>query len=327
MQASQIEERVQALHRQLGIVTTRPIDVFNVIRSLGIFLQFRPLDKLYGAFLSPSDGTFGILLHSKHPLSLRRFTAGHELGHFILDHGPDTDTKDEINEGSNYSKLEPQEKEANMFAAAFLMPRNLLVHTARGLGVDLEDKAAVLSEAQALSLSTHTGTSYQATITRLRVLGFISADWPRRNTHKPLEIKAAMGGYKPDVFADTGAKLTWNDVVVVDEASANGSVIISHGQVLEVALQNKYTSGYAWEITDVPEGVRIETVTRSLSSDNRLGAGTAVTFSLFGLSPATNILCFIKRRPWEPEVVLQRCDIRVVVEPQAGGVDLSQLVA
>lgn len=327
MLAAQIEERARELHLQLGIDTTRPIDVFNVIRSLGIFLHFRPLKKLFGAFLCPDDGELGILLHSEHPLSLQRFTAGHELGHYILGHGPDSDTAGEIIEGGNYANLPPQEKEANMFAAAFLMPKELLVHAVEGMGVDLEDRATTLSEAHVLSLSTHIGTSYKATITRLRVLGLISADWPRQNTHQPLEIKTAMGGYKPDAIGRTGKPLTWNDVVVVNETSANGSVWISEGQVLEVSLRNKFTSGYTWELANGVEGARVETVTRSLSPDNRLGAGTSVTFSLLGLRPGTHFIRFIKLRPWKPEEGLEQIVIRVVVEQYRNCIDWRQLVA
>lgn len=325
MKASQIEELAQELHRKLAINTKRPIDVFDTIRSLGIFLHFRPLDKLFGAFLSPEAGRFGILLNSEHPLSLRRFTAGHELGHYILGHGPDSDTGREIAEGGNYSNLPPQEKEANMFAAAFLMPSELLEHTARGLDIDLA--SASLSESQVLLLSAHIGCSHKATITRLRTLGYVDANWPRGDRHQPLEIKQALGGYKPHAIGRTGKKITWNDVVVVNETSANGLVLISEGQVLEIALKNRFTSGYVWELVGAPEGVKIEKLTRSLAQDHQLGVGTGVTFCVMGLEPGTHFLRFVKHRPWKPEEVLEECLIRVVVEPYLTCIDWRQLVA
>lgn len=56
------------------------------------------------------------------------FTKAHELGHFILEHNLKNDI---VKESSEKSK-DPQETEANVFAAALLMPKALVINTVNG---------------------------------------------------------------------------------------------------------------------------------------------------------------------------------------------------
>jgi hypothetical protein len=65
------------------------IDVFGAIAKLGATLMFQPLDKLLGAFL-PGDEV-GVLITTKRPLPVQRFTGAHELGHLYMRHEPSLD--------------------------------------------------------------------------------------------------------------------------------------------------------------------------------------------------------------------------------------------
>src|SRR5438105_4377751 len=86
-----------ALHRELETDLTHQVDVYAAIAKLGIALAFKPLATLSGAFL-PADRTTGgvpaILVNAKHPRSRQRFSAAHELAHYIRDGVPveDADT-------------------------------------------------------------------------------------------------------------------------------------------------------------------------------------------------------------------------------------------
>lgn len=120
------------LHEQLGSQTAMvaqrgSIDVFDTICSLDIALLLRPLNGLLGAYLR--EPTPGILITTQRPLSIQRFTAAHELGHFYLDHKPSLDDENVLRRSpfQNGGLPDLQELEANTFAAAFLMPRWLVM--------------------------------------------------------------------------------------------------------------------------------------------------------------------------------------------------------
>jgi hypothetical protein len=76
------------LHRDLGIRDQIErsgggrVDVFGAIAKLGATLMFQPLDNLLGAYL-PSD-ELGVLITTKRPLPVQRFTGAHELGHLYM---------------------------------------------------------------------------------------------------------------------------------------------------------------------------------------------------------------------------------------------------
>jgi hypothetical protein len=83
------------LHRDLGIKEQIEragggrVDVFGAIAKLGATLMFQPLDKLLGAYL-PGD-ELGVLITTKRPLPVQRFTGAHELGHLYMRHEPSLD--------------------------------------------------------------------------------------------------------------------------------------------------------------------------------------------------------------------------------------------
>ena len=57
------------------------VDVIAAALDLDVSLLFRPLKGLLGAYLPfPAPG---ILVTTERPLSIQRFTAAHEVGHFF----------------------------------------------------------------------------------------------------------------------------------------------------------------------------------------------------------------------------------------------------
>jgi hypothetical protein len=68
--------------RTLGLEHDEWIDPFIAIERAGALLIFQALKSLCGAYLpKPPDGdAAGIFLSTYFPLSVQRFTAGHELG-------------------------------------------------------------------------------------------------------------------------------------------------------------------------------------------------------------------------------------------------------
>jgi len=68
----------------------------------------------------------------------RRFTIAHELGHLVLNHS----TPEGVFRERTY-KENPQEIEANAFAAELLMPTWMLMHQIRRVGLHIEDLAVL----------------------------------------------------------------------------------------------------------------------------------------------------------------------------------------
>ncbi|MEJ1167864.1 ImmA/IrrE family metallo-endopeptidase [Variovorax sp. CCNWLW235] len=69
-----------------------------------------------------------ILVSSRFPYEVQRFTAAHEIGHFILHpHVGDRTLHRELPVGSGGWQRSPLEKEADYFAACLLMPRRAVV--------------------------------------------------------------------------------------------------------------------------------------------------------------------------------------------------------
>ena len=102
------------------------MDIFRAIQMLDLPLLLRPLQGLLGAYLNePSPG---ILVTTQRPMSIQRFTAAHELGHFSLHHRPSLDDETILR---RMPMPEPptgdfQEVEADAFAVMFMMPRWLI---------------------------------------------------------------------------------------------------------------------------------------------------------------------------------------------------------
>src|ERR1700676_4599541 len=120
------------LHMQLGTQENMRqhgggVDVFAATLGLNLPLILRPLDGLLGAYIS--EPISGVLVTTERPLSIQRFTAAHELGHFRLKHLPSLDDESILRRMAMQTMAagpNMQEVEADSFAIAFLMPRWLI---------------------------------------------------------------------------------------------------------------------------------------------------------------------------------------------------------
>src|SRR5689334_18842392 len=121
----------ERLHRSLSLrneirLRGGNIDVFAAIQTLDLPLLLRPLQGLLGAYLTqPAPG---VLVTTQRPMSIQRFTASHELGHFMLRHDPSLDDESMLRRMPMASQPTEdfQEVEADAFAVAFMLPRWLI---------------------------------------------------------------------------------------------------------------------------------------------------------------------------------------------------------
>lgn len=131
----------EALVDRLNIKTA-PVDVNVVAQSLGLQIVFNDLGESISGLLVTHSGNSSICVRESDPLVRQRFTIAHEIGHFVLRHQFEDDGQVHVDEGwkvtarssAHVAGADPKEVEANQFAAALLMPSDLLQQRARRFG-------------------------------------------------------------------------------------------------------------------------------------------------------------------------------------------------
>lgn len=112
---------------------TVPVDLQAVAARLGLrIISSRDLPSNVSGMLlkDPSFGTesgFVIMVNSREPARRQRFTAAHEIGHFVLHRESIGDRLEDNYLLRSNGMSNRQEVEANRFAADLLMPMNKVV--------------------------------------------------------------------------------------------------------------------------------------------------------------------------------------------------------
>jgi Zn-dependent peptidase ImmA (M78 family) len=140
-----------------------PIPIFAMLEDLGIGPEIKELpDNISGWIERTDDMNYLVVINSRHALTRRRFTAAHELGHYIyhrdiLGRGSG-DTRAYRSAGTPFSNslITPQhERQANSFAANILMPHEQIARL-REQGItepsDLAARFLVSEEAMRIRL-------------------------------------------------------------------------------------------------------------------------------------------------------------------------------
>jgi hypothetical protein len=107
-----------------------PVPVFRILEELGLGPEINFLDENVSGWIERRpDGSYGVTVNAAHAPVRQRFTAAHELGHYIYHRdllGAGTgDTRAYRAEGTRLPNgaIRPvHERQANSFAANLLMP-------------------------------------------------------------------------------------------------------------------------------------------------------------------------------------------------------------
>ena len=227
----QAAESAGRLLAEAGVDQTRQVDVFGLCEQFGLWLAFFPLDGLLGAYLP--EGSGGALITTQRPVSVQRYTAAHELGHWRLDHGsgPALDSEQQVLGDT----ADESEQLAQIFAAALLMPPPLVYGTLERLGVDSE-----VSSVHAYTVAREAGVSYEAAVRQLANLEIISRFTAGELLKtKPLKVKAEIGqGQRPIVGTA--------DVWTVDEQWHGQRLRIHTDDQVVISLPENRSTGYRW---------------------------------------------------------------------------------
>jgi Zn-dependent peptidase ImmA (M78 family)/predicted secreted protein len=297
---------------RLGIDPDFPVDIFGTIEREKIWLLFGALENLFG-FFQRTDDASGIAVHSGHPLSLQRFTAAHEYGHYVLGHMLSQDGRDEVYGGRD---LPAQEFAAQAFAAEFLMPLALVN---RALGrLSLPEVPSDLGAAQAYQLSLEIGASYRATVARMEELNKISYGWAEElRGFAPKQLKVELGGgHGP---ANPRAAV-WS----LDEALAGRLLNLRLEDELHIRLAEAPSSGYRWTLQSAGG---LELVSDELERPSPRGErlGGTVTRHLWwrAVEPALGTLKLSLIREWQgaEAEAADRVEVPISVQVPATGAE------
>jgi Zn-dependent peptidase ImmA (M78 family) len=296
------------LHRRLDVrrqieAAGGNVDVFAAIHALDLPLLLRPLQGLLGAYLN--DPGPGVLVTTQRPMSIQRFTAAHELGHFRLQHQPSLDDDSILRRMPLQAQPtgDFQEVEADAFAVEFMMPRWLVGShaTRRGWTVpDFRRPSAVYQ------LSLRIGASYEATCWTLARHRFIQATQARELLQiQPRELKMALlEAYQPLDYR--------GDVWLLTERDAGVRINGSRNDLFVLRLEEHSGGGYLWDIDQLKES-GFAVVRDDLQAIDADGVGGPVIRRVTATPPDTyrGRLAIDERRPWDPDPPLATLSVDV----------------
>ena len=240
------QRRLAAIEAALNLLDehsvdqTEQIDVFGLCEQVGLWLTFLPFDNVLGAFLP--DGAGGIMITTQRPLTVQRYTAGHELGHWRMDHGPTADEHEQIF-GSTHAE---REQLAQVFAGALLMPPPLVFSILEWVR---PDASTPLTPRDCYLLAREAGVSYEAALwqlVNLEVLNRTEANQLFQT--RPLSIKTELGFGRRPVNG-------WADVWPVDENWNDEIINIRIEDEAVISLPENRSTGYRWMPADSAEPV------------------------------------------------------------------------
>jgi Zn-dependent peptidase ImmA (M78 family)/predicted secreted protein len=265
------------------------VDVFGAITDLGVSLLFRPLDGLLGACLRLPDIGAGVLVTTRRGLHMQRFTAAHELGHFVLEHDGSFDR--EIRFPGQTENRDLKEIAADAFAAEFLMPKWLFKHHAKRHGWMTQQLVDPLNVYQ---LSLRMAVSYDATCLGLlahKILDSTAVNGLRKVAPKKTKQRI-LGEIAPDDWR--------SHVWLLDEHDDGGAIEAGPQDLFVANLVEHGGAGYLWETRALQDaGFTILEDLGDHENTEAVGGPTRRRFVLKAPSPGVHRLDLAERRPWE----------------------------
>lgn len=303
----EVRDRIQS--------TQERVDVFDALAWLDVRVVFKPLDTVLGLYIQGEQP--GVMISTKRPSSVQRFTAAHELGHAVMNHDPSLDSENVLRRAA-YGRTAPkingfasylQEIEADAFASAFVLPMWLIAHHAKKQGWsrgDLGDPNVVYQ------LSLRCGSSYQAAVWALERNSII--DGQRRAellSVKPKEIKTRIGH-------TAAAADNRSDAWIVSERDGASQIPMSVGDTLTVELAQQAGAGFLW-LPKAPVPPILTEFETTVIVDKALVGGASMRRSFYHAdSDGNGILPFEHRRPWEPSADRELAFNLAISKPERG---------
>ena len=268
--------------------TRTSFDVIGAVADRNVPLLFRPLDKLWGAFVTVNDQARGIIVTTKLPLPIQRFTVAHELGHLLLGHRTSLDEKVGF-EGRNAPASRPaREAAADAFASELLAPKRLVLASAQRHGWT-KDQFRLPPNVYQLSLRL--GISYRAACWALVPCGILALREADRLRKVPVsELKRALA--PPGLTRNPGA-----DVWALTAADSATFIEAGPDDLFAVHVRDRASAGYVWRLVDADAEADV-VGERAPDLDHAYGARTSRVLFVKFKTPGVHQLVFEHVRPW-----------------------------
>jgi Zn-dependent peptidase ImmA (M78 family) len=172
MLIKKIEALASSILTELNIKSA-PIDIKAVAKSMGAAIKPYDLGEKISGMLLITNNEGIISYNPRESIVRQRFTIAHELGHLLLhketqDVFVDKQFQVHFRDENSTTGQDVQELQANAFAAALLMPKDLLLTEVKKHNFDLGDESAIKDLAKLFNVSL------QAMTFRMVNLGFFS---------------------------------------------------------------------------------------------------------------------------------------------------------
>ncbi|MGF1606447.1 MAG: ImmA/IrrE family metallo-endopeptidase [Rhodothalassiaceae bacterium] len=136
-----------------------PVPIDAIIQEIGLPLRYKRMADNISGYIERADGGYRIVVNALHPETRRRFTAAHELGHYIYHRdllgdgvGDNRAYRTDGTQRDNPNIRPVHERQANSFAANVLMPCHRLTDVAGEKTEDLAARFKVSPQAMAIRL-------------------------------------------------------------------------------------------------------------------------------------------------------------------------------
>jgi len=296
------------------------VDVFGAALREKLPLLLRPLGGLLGAYLP--DPMPGVLITTRRPLSIQRFTAAHELGHYRMKHRPSLDDESILRRMAmttvaRSSDPDFQEVEADAFAVAFLMPKWLIGWHCQRQGWLARDLSR---PGVAYQLSLRLGTSYEAVSWTLQRLNLISSS--AGNALRAVEPRQL----KVELLEDHRPADYRGDVWLLTERDADTRIDGSHNDFFVLRLNERSNGGYLWNIDQLRNsGFGIISDNRENPDPAGIGAAVVRHVTAGTETAARGQVSLNESRPWQPSSPISRMTLNYdFTGPEAEGLSRAE---
>lgn len=189
----------QKFRLQSGFSFCEPINVKTMLRKYNILTMYRPLSaESYGISIKKGNACF-IMINSNTTRGRQHFTIAHEIFHLFYDDDP----KPHICNGTATGI----EKDANLFAASLLMPKE-------GLLQEIPEKEILNqnpSLATILRIEQYFGVSRNSLLIRMKDLGIIDKKKFEELNSIPIKESARAYGYDTSLYEKGNEKVVIGD--------------------------------------------------------------------------------------------------------------------
>jgi len=213
---TEAETLAEKFRFQEGMSQSEPINAKMLVRKLNFTLVYRPLsENSFGISCRSGEKRF-MLINSQSTRGRQHFTIAHELYHLYFDENP-------VPHMCCGGPATGEERNANRFASALLMPREGILSCVSGEEITRHD----VDIATVLRMEQLFGVSHSTLLIRLKDLGLISSARFDALERIPVRETAREWGY------DSALYESGNEGVVIGDFGEKARRLFESGKISE----------------------------------------------------------------------------------------------